>query len=519
MRRLLSLLLLAVVLPAARSAYEPARFTDPERLARIQSLLPQLDELYRTHAAEKHIPGYVYGVVVDGRLVHAVAAGLADPASGRTVTSATRFRIASMSKSFTACAILKLRDAGKLHLDDPVARYVPEFARVQPLTTDSPVVTIRHLLRMSGGFPQDDPWGDRRLADTIPELQRLVAAGLTYSNPPGTTWEYSNLGYALLGQIVTAVAGEPYQAYITRELLQPLGMRDTVWDYTQVPPADLALGQRWEHGSWKPEPILGDGTFGAMGGLITTLEDFARYVAFHLDAWPPRDDADPGPLSRATRREMHRPADVIRVLTDSTTPGGAPHPRVAGYSYGLSWNQNADGVIWVRHAGGLPGYGSEYRFLPDHGIAVISFANLTYAPMSTVNARAMDLLLGTARLPARQLPPSVILRERAAQLATLLADWDSPAASALSPNFFQDRDQTEWVRETRDLLTKLGTVREVTPVAPLNQLRGTFSLVGEQGRLEAFFTLTPEASPRIQALELKFVPAAPSSSDPAQPRH
>lgn len=506
---------LAALSGHASQTYTPPAFTDSERGARITAVLPKLDALYRDYATAQHLPGMLYGVVVDGKLVHTLALGTANLTTKTQVSLDTRFRIASMSKSFTALAILKLRDAAKLSLDDPVAKYFPSFSRVGPLTEDSPPVTLRLLLKMAGGFPQDDPWGDRLLAASVPELESLVGNGLSYSNPPGTIWEYSNLGYGLLGQVITQVAGEPYQAYITREILLPLGMHDTVFEFAEIHAGAFALGYRWERDQWTPEPILHDGTFGAMGGLITTVGDFAKYVAFHLDAWPPRNDQEVGPVSRATRREMHRPADVIAVVADHKTRDGQPNPRVAGYSFGLSWNLDARGIIWVRHAGGLPGYGSEFRFLPDHGIGLIAFANLTYAPMTTINAQAMELLVDTAKAPARTLPPSPALVQRRTQLITLIQDWNHPvAADALSSNFFLDKASDDWAALSRELLAKAGKISSATDVVPLNQLRGTFEFIGEHGRLKAFFTLMPEATPRVQALTLTFVPN-PAAAEPA----
>jgi len=474
------------------------------RLQRLKDLLPRLDALYAEHAVSNHIPGHVWGLVVDGRLVHVRASGLASVEPARAVTPDTRFRIASMSKSLTAAAILRLRDEGRLSLEDPVSKHLTEFRKARPATTDSPPPTLRHLLRMSAGFPQDDPWGDRKLAETDAQLDALVARGLTPASPTGTRWEYSNLGYAVLGRVITRVAREPYQAYITRRILQPLGMTNSVYAWDKVPADRLALGYRWEDERWKAEPMLGDGSWGAMGGLITTLEDFARYAAFHLDAWPPREEADTGPLRRSTRREMHRPWEVISVLQDLQDAAGRPVARVAGYSAGLSWNQDQRGVLWVRHAGGLPGFGSEFRFLPDHGIALIAFANRTYAPMSAANHKAMELLVNEARIPARPAEGHPTLFRRAEELATLLTgDWRPEALhAALAPNVFLDHSLETWRRETRALLEQMGPIRDREPLVPENRLRGRFRLIGERQSLEVFLTLTPEATPRIQEIKL-----------------
>lgn len=483
-----------------------AAFEDPDRLARIEAVLPRLDALYERHAVTHHIPGFVYGVVVDGRLVHSKAWGLARIESGTPVSTDTRFRIASMTKSFTALAILKLRDAGKLTLEDPMDRHVPSFRKVRPPTDDSPRITVRHVLKMTTGFPQDDPWGDRLLDQPTREFEALVSRGLEFSNPPGVTWEYSNLGYALLGEVIRHASRRPYQEYITREILRPLGMTNTVWEYSRVPDGHLAQGYRWEHQRWQPEPLLHDGAFGAMGGLITTLGDFAKYQAFHLDAWPPRDAAESGPVTRATRREMHRPAEVLSVLTNNPAVDGVVNPRVAGYSYGLSWNQDAREVIWLRHGGGLPGYGSEHRFLPDHGVGLIAFANRTYAPMTAANAEAMEILVTEARIPARRPVAPPILRKRAEQLAALLQSWDPDlAADALSSNVFLDRSEADWKAAAAEALGACGAVRTVTPIRAQNSLRGRFDLIGDRGRVEVFMTLMPEQPPRIQQIQWKVV--------------
>ncbi|MBL9175783.1 MAG: beta-lactamase family protein [Verrucomicrobiales bacterium] len=508
MTRIWAFVLSAGVALAAESlSYTAPRWDDEGRMARIEAALPRLDEIYAAHAVSNHIPGYVYGVVVDGRLIHVRAAGLATLTPERPVTEETRFRIASMTKSFTAMAILKLRDAGRLTLEDPVERWIPQFARVKATTTDSPKITLRHLLRMSSGFPQDDPWGDRRLEDTVRQLESLVSGGLAFSNPPGVTWEYSNLGYALLGQVVSRASGRPFQEYITREILRPLGMTNTLWEFAKVPDGRMAQGYRWENDRWREEPLLHDGTFGAMGGLITTVGDFSKYVAFHLDAWPPRDGPDPGPVRRSTRREMHRPAEVLSVMTNLVTLDGFPNPRVAGYSFGLSWNQDARGVIWLRHGGGLPGFGSEHRFLPEYGIGLVSFANRTYAPMTAANAAAMEVLIGAARIPPRQAVASPLLKRRAAQVASILQSWEAAEmADALAPNVFQDRDLSDWKAMAGETLSWCGKIQSVSELRPENQLRGRFDLIGDLGSVEVFFTLMPEAIPRVQEIKLTFKP-------------
>jgi CubicO group peptidase (beta-lactamase class C family) len=492
--------------PPARN-YVAARFTGATRLQQIEPLLPEIDRLYADFAAERRVPGMAWGIVLDGRLIHTGAFGFANREKKIAAAADTLFRIASMSKSFTALAVMKLRDAGKLSLDDRVEKYLPDFARITPPTADSPPITLRNLLGMTAGFPEDNPWGDRQLAVTPDDFRTFLRGGLSFSNAPGVTWEYSNLAFALLGQIVARVAGEPYERYITREILTPLGMTHTGWEFADVPADKLALGYRPVENGWQLEPMLHDGVYGAMGGLLTTIDDFARYVAFHLDAWPPRDDPDDGPVARATRREMHRPLAIIGVNAAARNLAGEIVPAVRGYGFGLVSTTDSKGVSCVAHSGGLPGFGSEYRFFPDYGVGLIAFANATYASPASANEKAGAIIIEKGKLAPRTLPVSRRLEERKQQLVELLTTWDPKLGEAiLAENFFLDRTRDDWSKLAHDTLARAGAIKSVGEIAPQNQLRGTFSLEGERGRVEVFFTLTPENPPRVQALRLRFVP-------------
>jgi CubicO group peptidase (beta-lactamase class C family) len=171
-------------------------------------------------------PGFAYGIVLDGELVH--AAGFGELCLGGPAPDAdTVFRIASMTKSFTASAVLALRDDGALRLDDPAEAYLPELRGWPPVTRDSVPVSLRHLLTMTAGFPTDDPWGDRQQGMPLEEFSAFLAGGVSFARAPGIGFEYSNLGYAILGRVITAVTGAAYQDYVRDRLLRPLGMTRT----------------------------------------------------------------------------------------------------------------------------------------------------------------------------------------------------------------------------------------------------------------------------------------------------
>src|SRR5712691_698599 len=175
----------------------------PEQAKRAAGFA-EVDRLLRDYAAQAHAPGAAWGVIVDGQLAHTGTTGFRDVAAQAPVDADTVFRIASMTKSFTAMSILKLRDEGKLSLDDPAERYVPEMAGFKYPTSDAPKITVRHLLSHAEGFPEDNPWGDRQLADTEEQMTALLRAGIPFSNAPGIAYEYSNFGFAILGRIVVS---------------------------------------------------------------------------------------------------------------------------------------------------------------------------------------------------------------------------------------------------------------------------------------------------------------------------
>ena len=404
------LVLIAVSRLLGGELYPAARFTDPQRASKLTKAFPGIDEIFREYAAAKHIRGMVWGVVIDGQLAHVQSVG-------DRITADTPFRIASMTKSFTALAILKLRDEGKLSLEDPVAKWIPEFARMEMPTRDSPVLRIRHLLTHSAGFPEDNPWGDQQLGASEEELTKWLQRGIPFSTTPGTRYEYSNYGFALLGRIVTKAAGVPYDRFVTENILKPLQMTASTFDAAKA--GAKATGYRLQpDGTYLEEPQLPHGAFGAMGGLLTTANDLGRYVAFHLSAWPPRDEPENGPVRRSSVREMNH------LWNPANLTGGKLPTEVRGYGYGLRISADCRFYHIVGHGGGLPGFGSYMAWLPDYGVGMFAMANLTYVgPAQPIN-QAWDVLLQTGGLQKRELPPSPMLTQARDRIFDLWKSWN-----------------------------------------------------------------------------------------------
>jgi CubicO group peptidase (beta-lactamase class C family) len=483
-----------------------ARFADPDRPKKLAAAFPEIDSLFTRWVERQRMPGAAMGVIIDGELAWVQVAGVVDVASRAPVTPDTVFRIASMTKSFTAEAILKLRDEGKLALDDPVSRYVPELAGLPPPTRDSPALTIRHLLTHSEGFPEDNPWGDRQLAQTDETMRAWMRGGIPFSTAPGTAYEYSNYGFAILGQVVARASGQPYAGFMRAGILDPLGMKASTFEASEVPRDRLARGYKWENGKWVDEPILPHGAFGSMGGLWTSARDLARHVAFLLSAYPPRDAAETGPIRRSSAREMQQawraqPASATRPTVDAPLRLDA-----GGYGYGLRVSQNCRFAHVVQHGGGLPGYGSSMMWLPEHGVGLIALGNLTYASFGTLLADAVDALARTSALGPRVVQPSSALVAAKADVSRLLTQWDDAMAARIAAdNLFLDEAAERRRAHAQELTTRHGACRPAATITAENALRGSWRMTCDRGWLNVSVTLAPTMPPRVQRIGIQSV--------------
>ena len=490
-----------VLLPAQTSKYYTTpTFQDDHRLDRISKTFPVIEELYKKYAEAHHFPGYAFGIVVDGELVFKGSGGFANMEEKIPATTSTLFRVASMSKSFTALAILKLRDEGKLKLDDAVEKYIPEL-RGQSLTNDAPVITIRHLMTHSAGFPEDNPWGDRQLSDTEKDFQTFLKKGISFSNTTGLEYEYSNVGFTILGYIIHKVTGLTYDAYIKKNILIPLQMEKTTYEFSTVPHDLLANGYRYIQNEWRKETLLHDGIYGAMGGMITSIDMFSKYVAMHELAWPARNDKETYIVKRSSIREMHKPANFISLNPNYLYTSGKKLAMTNSYSYGLNWMRDAADRISVGHSGGLPGFGSNWRFLPDYGIGVLFFANVTYAPTSVMNISVMDTIIQLAQLKPRLVSVSPILKQRQSELIATLSNW-SKGSTIFAENFFKDYPIEILKTETENILAQSGKIISFDTMIAENQLRGYCMIHCANQNLKLSFTLTPENPALIQEYHL-----------------
>ena len=309
----------------------------------------------------------------------------------------------------------------------------------------------------------------------------------------------------MLGYIIHKVSGIPYEEYIRKNIWQPLQINAS-WEYTEVPDSLLAHGYRWLNGNWREEALLHDGIYGSMGGMITSIESFSKYLAFQMAAWPARNEAEAGPVKRSSVREMQQPWRFNTIIPDYVYPNGKGCAIATAYCYGLRFSKDCEGKVFIGHTGGLPGFGSNWNILPEYGIGVMFFANVTYAPTAAANLQVLDTIIHLAGLQPRQLPASPILTQRRNELVKLLPDFTSAEKSGIfAENFFSDYFTDSLKKEALSLFGKAGKILKIHEVVPENQMRGYFIIDCERGRIQVNFTLTPETPALIQEYHIRLL--------------
>jgi len=474
--------------------------------------LGPIDAHFADFFAAGSVPGLAYGVVVDDHLVHARGLGRLDLDDDRSPDADTVFRIASMTKSFTAAAVLALRDQGRLRLDDAVVEHLPEFERgLSGPTADSAPVTVRDLLTMGAGLPTDDPWGDRQQDLGLREFDALVASGLSRTGPADGPFEYSNLGFALLGRLITQVTDRPYDEVVDALVLRPLRLESTGFHDDRAPADRRAMGYAQHSGEFVAQPLVACGAFAPMGGLVSSVRDLARWMTLFLSAEPARDDPDPQTvLRRSSLRQMQQPRRFVEAVATAKEVGGPTRLVASSYAYGLVVDDDAQLGRFVSHSGGYPGFGSHMRWHHGSGIGVVALANRTYAPMRTVAAQALEGAL--ASRPRRTGAAWASTTKAEDVVEQLLGAWDD----ALADEWFamnMDLDQPRQLRrqEAEQVAAVHGVLRRdpAVPIAHLTPAHSRWWLVGDRGRVRVDLLMSPEALPRIQAISLTSVPAPP----------
>ncbi len=327
------------------------------------------------------LPGMSIAVIHDQEIVYTRGFGYADVERGVNATPNTRYSICSISKLFTSIAIMRLRDEGKLSLDDPVSKHLPWFA----LETEDPKAqppTLEDLLRHSSGLPCEPDlatWPESDLRR--PSREELIegVSKLKASYPTNTQFNYSNLGFSLLGEVVSVVSGMAYEEYVHESILEPLGMEATTpYPPRSVPGREVAVGYgRWPRTGSRAVISLPDArAMTPAGGFASTVTDLAKFAMWQFRVLDGKDD---DVLGQETLEEMQ------------TVQWQDPE-----WGYGFTvWSMG--GMHFVGHQGGCPGYKSQIILCPEEKIAVVAMINATDAPQFTLVLETYNIMAPALR--------------------------------------------------------------------------------------------------------------------------
>lgn len=406
--------------------------------------------------------------------------------TGTVVHGDVPYRIASMTKSFTAATIGHLAGKG-LDLDMPLGQLLPGISG-----TSIADRTCRQALTMGTGFTKDDPWADRVEAMTSTELIDYLRSGAIPIAPADTGYEYSNLGYALLGLVAEAVTGEPFIDTVTAEVLEPLGLTRTGFDIADF--SDLMPGIRIDrNGKGHPAELTGPGVFSPIGGVISTVNDIGTWMEAHMEALENIDASTPGALPRilSDNQQAHRLIEVQH---------SEHHAEAVNYGFGLQPRLDSRFGRVACHSGGYPGYGSHMRWFPDLGLSIVVLGNTTYFPAESTVRDAVDAgwaaAMGdpglqptrtTTAVPAPHHRVAPAQAETVLQAANLVIDFDEAIADELfTVNMDLDEPRAErrerfdaWRHEQQ--LTAPFSAENVTMTTPL---KGRVTVPSSQGSAE-----------------------------------
>lgn len=309
-----------------------------------------IDDLVRRRMEQLRLPGASVAIVRNGELVTQRSYGSADLEHNVPVTAETVFELGSVTKQFTAVAVMLLVEDGKLRLDDSIARHLPDVPEAWKL------ITVRHLLTHSGGIQEylsvaGLPAQAHALSHEA--MTRLFFERLELEFAPGATWSYSNSGYLLLGDIIERVSGRSYWEFLRARIFEPLAMRATRSSNPASVIPHRAAGYGWAEGAFENRSALSENAYSA-GAIVSTIGDMARWEA------------------AMQRRALLRSESFDELWTALTTTTGPMPP----FAYAFGWVVDEErGHRAVLHSGGTPGFSSAVRRYVDDRVSAIVFAN------------------------------------------------------------------------------------------------------------------------------------------------
>lgn len=337
-----------------------------------------IDTYIKTGMQNARIPGLALAIVQEDKIIHMKGFGIAGP-DGRQVTPQTPFLIGSVSKSFTALAIIQLKEAGKIDLDAPVQRYLPWFKIADEAA--SATISVRHLLNQTSGFPESA--GQRTLADGYSgddALEREIRSyqSIHPTHTAGSVMQYSNANFNILGMIVQAVSGQPYETYIQDHILDPLGMHNSFTSITEGRQYGLATGYRkWFGYSFPALNLPYPRGHIPSGYLISSAEDLAHYTIAQLNDGLFKGRSVLSPEGMA----LLQSPSAVELISYLFKAAGCDNKAGAHYAMGW-WSLELNRIPVICHSGDTPDFHADVALIPEGKWGVIMLMNVSNKLMS-----------------------------------------------------------------------------------------------------------------------------------------
>jgi len=347
----------------------------PDEQPHTEVVGPRVEEFVQAVMERFEVPGLTLAAVRDGEVVYAGAFGVRNLETGKPMTPECLFHFASVSKPFVATAVVRLAEQGKLDLDAPVTQYLPYFRLDDPRHSE---ITVRQMLNHTSGMSDvadygwDSPEVDEGAAERY--VRSLVSEKMIAA--PGERMQYSNMAFDTLGDVIAKVSGMPFEAYVERHILDPLGMEESTFIYPETRPALRTSPHVWDQGPSPSEVYPYNRRHAPSSTLNSSVVEMTRWILANLG---------------------HGELDGTRILSPESHDlmWTRSVERDDGPSVGLSWFLGRHrGERLVTHSGGDLGYVSDLVMLPDRGLGVVAACNYDQMPIGSVSRGVLDILLG-----------------------------------------------------------------------------------------------------------------------------
>jgi len=469
-------LICAAAAASSAGAGEKPRPTGPEKVDAAPAASEDVDAYVQRLMQKRHVPGASVAVVRDGKVVLSKGYGLANVELNVPATAGTVYQLASVTKTFTATAVMMLVKDGTLSLDDKITERLPDLPGAWK------DVTVRHLLNHTSGiksYTSIEEFHKSPGKDYAPrELIDLVAKE-PLEFPPGEKWNYSNTGYVLLGMLIEKVSGRSYGEFMAERVFKPLGMGHTRANDLRAVVPNRAQGYHWDGKVLKNGEYVSPTQPFAAGMLISTVEDLTKWAA------------------AVTGHALLDGPTVERMWAPTRLKGGKEA------EYGFGWGvSKVNGRRQIAHGGGIPGFATQFSLFPDDGLAVIVLTNAD-------GGHAGSLARGIAGrfVPALAEKVEPIADQDVPTTERLRGVLEGAMKGAVDPELFTDEGKKALVPRLSGARERLATLGALKGFQLLERkedhgaLRLRYRAVFENDRLTAFYTLDRDG--KIQGFGLQ----------------